>query len=54
LSLAISRFTQGHKALCRNRVGCGASGGFPAKNWRITFDVNADNEIENLDLEDYH
>ena len=24
------------------------------KNWRITFDVNADNEIENLDLEDYH
>ncbi len=24
------------------------------KNWRITFVVNADNEIENLDLEDYH
>ena len=24
------------------------------KNWRITFDINADNEIENLDLEDYH
>jgi len=24
------------------------------RNWRITFEVNADNEIENLDLEDYH
>lgn len=24
------------------------------KNWRITFTVNSANEIENLDLEDYH
>ena len=24
------------------------------KNWRMTFDINADNAIENLDLEDYH
>ena len=24
------------------------------KNWRITFEISAANEIENLDLEDYH
>lgn len=24
------------------------------RNWRITFDVNDENEIENLDFEDYH
>ena len=24
------------------------------RNWRITFEVNALNEIENLDFEDYH
>ena len=24
------------------------------RNWRITFEVNADNEIENLNFEDYH
>jgi len=24
------------------------------RNWRITFEVNHANEIENLDLEDYH
>lgn len=24
------------------------------KNWRITFTVNSANEIEDLDLEDYH
>ena len=25
-----------------------------SRNWRITFDVNAEGEIENLDFEDYH
>jgi len=25
-----------------------------SRNWRITFRVNADNEIEELDFEDYH
>lgn len=24
------------------------------RNWRMTFKVNADNAIEDLDLEDYH
>jgi toxin HigB-1 len=24
------------------------------RNWRITFDVNKNNEIENLNFEDYH
>lgn len=27
---------------------------FVTRNWRITFDVNDDNEIENLDYENYH
>lgn len=25
-----------------------------SRNWRITFRINADNEIEDLDFEDYH
>jgi proteic killer suppression protein len=25
-----------------------------SRNWRITFTVNAENEIEDLDFEDYH
>lgn len=25
-----------------------------SRNWRVTFKVNADNEIEDLNLEDYH
>lgn len=24
------------------------------RNWRITFEINEQNEIENLDFEDYH
>jgi proteic killer suppression protein len=25
-----------------------------SRNWRITFDLNSEGEIENLDFEDYH